>query len=167
MTRRMLLVLLLAIAGLLTSLGSYAIPQSKTKADAVADAIARLRAEWVTDLHDKRLEEITLLYAPDAVFLSDNVGRVTGRAAIRDLCQKAMGAITSSMTMHSVRTEAAGDLAYDSGDYDETIVHVSDGKKEDLKGSYLMVFKRQPDGKWLILEQMWTDLTPASHSDVK
>ncbi len=160
MTRRTLLVLLLATTGLLTAPTSYAVLKTN---DEVANEIAKLRAEWTADLHDKRLEEITLLYAPDAVFLSDGSGRVTGRAAIHDLCQKTMGAITSSMAMHSVRTEVAGDLAYDSGDYDETIIHADDGKKEDFKGSYLMVFKRQSNRKWLILEQAWTALTPPGH----
>jgi uncharacterized protein (TIGR02246 family) len=129
----------------------------------IADEIARVRSQWADDLRNKRLEEITALYAPDAAFLSGDVGRVTGRPAIHELCKKVMAAVTSNMVMHSVRTEHSGDIAFDSGDYEETMTKASDGTSQNSKGSYLMVLKRQPDGKWLIVEQMWIDSTPPSH----
>ncbi len=134
-------------------------PAQGPSASSVASEIARIREQWASDLHDKRLDSITMLYAPDAVFLSDGSGRVTGRAAIHDLCRGAMASLTSTMHLHSVRVESAGNLAYDSGDYDETVVPMSGGVKQELKGSYLMVFKRQADGKWLIVEQVWTEKT--------
>jgi uncharacterized protein (TIGR02246 family) len=136
---------------------------SASSSPSIADEIARVRSQWVDDLRNKRLEEITALYAPDAVFLSGDVGRVTGRPAIHDLCKKVMAAVTSNMVMHSVRTEHSGDIAFDSGDYEETMTKASDGTSQNSKGSYLMVLKRQPDRKWLIVEQMWIDSTPPSH----
>jgi ketosteroid isomerase-like protein len=35
-----------------------------------------------------------------------------------------------------------------------------------LKGSYLMVFRHEPDGKWRIVQQVWTEAPPenAGHS---
>jgi uncharacterized protein (TIGR02246 family) len=136
---------------------------SAASSPSIADEIASVRSLWADDLRNKRLEAITALYAPDAAFLSGDVGRVTGRPAIHDLCQKVMAAVTSNMAMHSVRTEHSGDLAFDSGDYEETMTKASDGTSQKTKGSYLMVLKRQPDGKWLILEQMWIDSTPPGH----
>jgi uncharacterized protein (TIGR02246 family) len=129
----------------------------------IADEIAKVRSQWADDLRNKRLEEITALYAPDAAFLSGDVGRVTGRPAIHDLCKKVMAAVNSNIVLHSVRTEHSGDLAFDSGDYEETITKASDGTSQNAQGSYLMVLKRQSDGKWLIVEQMWTDSTPPGH----
>ena len=136
---------------------------SGASSPSIADEIARVRSQWADDLRNKRLEEITALYAPDAAFLSGDVGRVTGRPAIHELCKKVMAAVTSNMVMHSLRTEHSGDLAFDSGDYEETMTKASDGTSQNAKGSYLMVLKRQPDGKWLIVEQMWIDSTPPSH----
>ncbi len=136
--------------------GTAIVAQNPTPLSVGAE-IARVREQWASDLRDKRLDSIAMLYAPDASFISGGSGRVTGRAAIRDLCRGAMAALTSTTHFHSVRLESAGDLAYDSGDYDETTVSMSDGTRQDLKGSYLIVFKRQADGKWLIAEQMWTE----------
>jgi uncharacterized protein (TIGR02246 family) len=135
---------------------------AQAKQPAAADEIARIRSEWAKDLRSKQLDPIVALYAPDAVFLQPSGDRVTGRAAIRDLCKKIMDTFTSDMNFHSIATEHSGDLAYDSGDYRETLVKLSDETKIEVQGNYLMVFKRQPDGHWLIAEQMWTLVTPAT-----
>jgi uncharacterized protein (TIGR02246 family) len=126
----------------------------------VADDIAKIRSEWAKDLHSKQLEQILALYASDAVFLQPSGERITGRPAIRDLCKKIMATFTSDITLHSIATEHSGDLAYDSGDYRESLVKLSDGTKNEAQGNYLMVFKRQSDGNWLIVEQMWSLVTP-------
>ena len=53
--------------------------------------------------------------------------------------------------------DASGDLAYDSGDYRETITPVAGGSKLELQGNDLIVFRKQKDGRWLIVENRWTD----------
>lgn len=65
-------------------------------------AIARLRTDWAKDLHNKKLDQIVMLYAPDAVFLPPNGERITGRSDIRELTQKAMDAFTSDLTFQSM-----------------------------------------------------------------
>lgn len=127
----------------------------------VEDGIAKIRMDWARDLREKRLNEIVMLYTPDADFISPDVGRVAGREAIRELCKKVMATFTSDLTFHSLKTENSGSLAYDSGEFTETLTKLSDGTKSDDHGSYLMVFKRQPDGNWLIVQQMWAGPPPA------
>ncbi len=56
-----------------------------------------------------------------------------------------------------VRTGVSGDLAYDSVDYRETITPAAGGSKLELQRNYLIVFRKQKDGRWLIVEHMWTD----------
>lgn len=125
------------------------------------DPFAKLRGDWAAALHAKQLDALAMLYAPDAVFLEPDGQRVSGRPAIRDLCKKMMDTFTSDLTFHSLVTGQSGTLAYDSGDYQETLIANADGKKTDASGTYLMVLKRQNDGRWLILAQMWTDAKPA------
>jgi len=150
--------LLSSLLALVTALAPFTpIPKPST----AADAIARIRTEWTRDLHSKKLDAIVMLYAPDAVFLTPNGERFTGRPAIRELCRKAMDTFTSDLTFHSIVSEGSGNLAYDSGDFWETLVKLSDGSKSEGRGNYLMVFKRQPDGNWLIAQQVWTESTPA------
>src|SRR5215469_6032265 len=130
------------------------------QSSSVQDGIAKIRLDWARNLHEKHLDQLVMLYAPDAVFLSSDVGRVTGREAIRELSKNIMATFTSDLTFHSIKTENSGDLAYDSGEFSETLVKLADGSKTEDHGDYVMVFKRQPDGNWLITQQMWTGPPP-------
>ncbi len=157
-----LMIVLLAAAFLAKQLParSYALLGGKANARVTADdassEMAKIRVDWPKALYSKQLDPIAMMYAPDAVFISAG-DRFTGRPAIRELCKNAMATYTSNMSLHSIVTGNSGDLAYDSGDYRETVTTLSDGVTKNLSGNYLMVFQRQPNGHWLILEQVWTE----------
>lgn len=127
------------------------------KPDRDTDAIAKIRTEWAANLHAKQLDRIMGLYAADAIFLQPNGERITGQPAIRELTQRVMAKFTSDITLHSVLCEHSGNLAYDSGDFSENLTVAADGSVIHGQGSYLMIFKRQKDGRWLIAEQVWTE----------
>ena len=123
--------------------------------------LAKVREQWVQDLHGKQLESILNFYAPDAAFLQPNGDRITGSAALRSLFQNIMATFTSELTLHSRNLEASGDLAYDSGDFEESLTNVATGAKIASKGSYLVIYKRQRDGSWKIVQHVWTGTPPA------
>jgi len=105
----------------------------------------------------KDLRQVVDLYADDGVFLTGSGDRFTGKSAIHDLFKKALESNTSDIRVRSLRTEVSGDMAYDSGDYIETIIPATGGSKLELQGNYLIVFRKQKDGRWLIVEHAWTD----------
>lgn len=144
---RLLLATTLALAA--------AVPAPNQQTSSPADAIARVRAEWAKDLHDKRLDQIVLLYEPGATFLPPNGQRVTGRDAIRQLTKQAMDAFTSDLTFQSITFDSSGAMAYDGGEFRETLTSVTNGNVSRGVGNYLMIFKRQQDGSWLIVQQAW------------
>ena len=94
------------------------------------------------------------------MFLKPTGERITGRPAVRDLCKKIMDTFSNEFTFHSLTSDISGNIAYDSGEYKESLVKISDQTKAEVQGNYLMIFKRQPDGTWLIAQQMWTLVTP-------
>jgi len=134
---------------------SSAITQTSTSA-----TVAKIRETWIKDLRTKQLEPILKFYAPDAVFLQPAGERITGSAAIRTLFQTIMAAFNSDLTLHSQNLEASGDLAYDSGDFQETLTNTATGAKIASNGSYIIIFKRQPDGNWQIVQQVFTGVPP-------
>jgi uncharacterized protein (TIGR02246 family) len=113
--------------------------------------------QWAEYWRQKKLDDVVALYAPDAVFLTGTGDRFSGREAIRAIFKTAMEGHTSDLTPRSLVTEVSGNLAYDSGDYLETIIAASGVARKELKGNYVIVFKRQPTGRWLIIEHVWTD----------
>ena len=119
-----------------------------------------MREAWVQYLRTKQLEPILKFYAPDAVFLQPTGERITGSAALRILFQTIMATFNSDLTLHSQNLETSGDLAYDSGDFQENLTTIDTGAKITSHGSYIIIFKRQPNGSWQIAQQVWTGTPP-------
>jgi len=155
-SRRTSLAFLASSAILVAMFSTTAASQSPTLA-----SLAKIREAWSQDLHTKQLEPILKLYAPDAVFLQPSGERITGSAALRTLFQNIMATFDSGLTLHSQNLEASGDLAYDSGDFQESLTTIATGAKITSQGSYIIIFKRQPDGSWQIVQQVFTGIPPA------
>jgi ketosteroid isomerase-like protein len=126
--------------------------------------LAQLREVWVHDLRTKQLEPILKFYAPDAVFLQPTGERITGSAALRTLFQNVMATFNTDLTLHSQNLETSGDLAYDSGDFQETLTTIATGAKITSKGSYIIIFRRQSPGTWQIVQHAWTGAPPPTPS---
>lgn len=152
----------LLAACLIVSASASGPAQKPASLTAVAE-IEAVKVQLANALHAKQLDEIPLLYAPDGSFLTRTTGRVTGRPAIRELFEKVLNSYSSNITLKSLRVEHSDDLAYDSGDFEETVTSISNGKQYQVKGNYLMVFRRGPGGTWLIVEQVMTDREQAAH----
>jgi ketosteroid isomerase-like protein len=123
--------------------------------------LAKIREAWVQDLRIKQLEPILAFYAPDAAFLQPNGERITGSAALRTLFQNIMATFNSDLTLNSKNLETSGDLAYDSGEFAETLTNIASGAKISSTGSYVIIFKRQSNGSWQIVQHVWTGIPPA------
>jgi ketosteroid isomerase-like protein len=149
-------VVLAAILAPIFPSNAQSVPQGKTIA-----TLAEIRDAWVQDLHDKKLEPILKFYAPDAVFLQPSGERITGAAALRNLFQNIMATFDSSLTLRSLSLETSGDLAYDSGEFVESLTNIASGAKISSKGSYIIIYKRQAGGAWQIVQHVWTGTPPA------
>jgi uncharacterized protein (TIGR02246 family) len=122
---------------------------------AAPDPFAGLRAAWARNLHAKDIEASVALYEPDADFISD-AGRTHGTAAIRELYRNITSNLDSDLTFTSRHVEVSGNLACDSGSYTETLVTRATGTTQRTAGEYVTVYRRDGDGRWRILEQVWT-----------
>lgn len=120
------------------------------------DPIPGIGQMWAKYWDAKQLDKVIDLYAPDAEFLS-SAGRISGKPAIEAFFRKVSGMVVSTKEkVRMVSHASSGDLAFESGDYSEDIVLKDRTNKE--KGAYVIVLKRI-GGRWLILQQVWTDET--------
>jgi ketosteroid isomerase-like protein len=154
--RCILFFVLAAILAPIFPSNAQSVPQGKTIA-----TLAESRDAWVRDLHDKQLEPILKFYAPDAAFLQPSGDRITGATALRNLFHNIMATFDSSLTLRSLKLETSGDLAYDSGEFVETLTNIATGAKISSKGSYIIIYKRQASGAWQIVQHVWTGAPPA------
>jgi ketosteroid isomerase-like protein len=61
-------------------------------------------------------------------------------------------------------TSTSGDLAYESGTYTETTSLTSTKTTINISGSYLTLYRRTPEGRWLILQQAFTAAPLGPHN---
>jgi ketosteroid isomerase-like protein len=124
--------------------------------------VSRLRDDWLRDFRQKDVDAAVAMYADDAAFLPPDGQAIVGRVAIRDLYRTVAATYNSELTLRSRRIESSGDLAYDSGDFSETLTTISNGTAQKFAGQYLMEFRRDPLGNWRIVEHVWTQV-PEAH----
>lgn len=128
----------------------------RAQAPSPESEISALRSEWVLDVQTKKLEPIMGLYAADGGFMTPDGSRLSGRDAIRDFLRLVFEEVSSNLVLESRHLDFSGEMAYDSGVYWETLTSVKSGAKQQISGSYLMVLRHEPDGKWRIAQQMFT-----------
>jgi ketosteroid isomerase-like protein len=148
-------VALIAAPAFFDSAAATAVPQTAT-----VEALAELREAWVQDLRTKQLEPILKFYAADAAFLQPDGERISGSAAIRTVFQTIMATFNSDLTLQSQNLESSGILAYDSGRFQETLTNIATGAKINSKASYVIIYKRQSNGPWQIVQHSWTGTPP-------
>ena len=141
----------------------FVVASTSAQSSNVRAQIAGLRADWTTNLRQKKLEPFVMMYAADATFIGGGK-RFTGRPAIRELTKNVMASFTSDVELRSIKIEFSGELAYDSGDYHETLTTISDGTKKSIQGDYLTIYKRSGGRSWMIIQQVWTEVSTPSHA---
>lgn len=127
-----------------------------TPSQGPVNEIAAVRSEWVLDLQTKQLEPFLVLYTSDAGFMTPDGSRLSGHDAIHDFMELVFAEISSNIVLESRHTDFSGNMAYDSGVYWETLTSLKTGAKQKISGSYLMILRHEPDGKWRIAQQMFT-----------
>jgi ketosteroid isomerase-like protein len=117
-------------------------------------------AQWAGYWNAKNLSAALSLYGPEPIFCPTNGRSWRGITSIRKNFAGLLAAYDPRIVLTSLRSEAGGDLAYDSGTYEETIAPVKGGKAIHAAGTYLFVFKRDKHKHWQIVEQTWTSFEP-------
>ena len=142
---------------------------SSANSDPVSE-IARIRERWVRHWNAGQLQAVLESYAPDAVLLPANGQRIAGREDIAKYFQQVMDSGVRLVSLESVACDAAGSLAYDSG----RLKYTTGGAAPDqpnqvtpsaairtagrqVEGNYLVVLRREKDGRWLIVQHAFTE----------
>jgi uncharacterized protein (TIGR02246 family) len=129
----------------------------------VRNAIEAADANQMSAFVSKDIAGMTANYAPDAVILPQNGPAVSGKENI-EASFKEMSSTMSDLKLTISTVNASGDLAYEVGNYTATIQMPGMAPTAD-KGKFVTVWKRQADGKWMIVADIFnTDLPPAMPS---
>jgi len=120
--------------------------------DADRSALAALTDTFVQRVRRADWPGAAKLFAATAVFMPPNQRAVTGEANI-EAWMKAFPPI-SAFDVKVANRDGQGDVAYVTGIYIMTITPPG-GKPMADSGKYLTVNRRQPDGSWLIVADIF------------
>jgi ketosteroid isomerase-like protein len=137
-------------------------PALRAQSEARPSEMEQLRAAaaQLADAYGRQdLSKIQSLYTDDAIFLPDDAEMLRGKEALR----KYLGAETGTREFqrHLLAFKIDGDLAYEIANQTVTI-RVAGRPPRILKDKYLHVWKKQKDGSWKVLIDMynWRSKTP-------
>jgi uncharacterized protein (TIGR02246 family) len=124
-------------------------------------AIKDAEAQWAKAAAAKNADETVSYYADDASMLAPNMPIVFGKQAIRGVWGQLMANPGFSISWESTKVEASrsGDLGYDIGTY-QLAMSDPQGKSMSDRGKYMVTWKKQADGKWKAVGDMFNSDMP-------
>jgi len=131
--------------------------------------LKKLDDEWSRAAGAKDVEKTASYYSDDAAVLPPNSPVLMGKEAARNMWKTMMAAPGFGGGWKSTKVEVSksGDLAYIYGTY-EMSENDASGKPMTDKGKYLEVWKKQADGNWKCVADMFSsDLPPAAPPTTK
>ena len=127
--------------------------QSTPNADRDAEerTIRDLDAEWAKAAAAKNVDQVMSFYAEDGAIFVPNEPVAMGKPAVRVEWTKLTSNPGFALTFSPSRVDVskAGDLAYEYGVY-TLMLSGGDGKPINDRGKYVVVWKKQSDGKWKV-----------------
>ena len=136
-------------------------PASTRAADEAA--VRQTDENWSKAAQSKKVDDWVAFYSDDAVLLPPNDRKASGkennRKVIADLL--ALPGLALSWEPAKVEVAQSGDLAYTQGSYQLTTTDAK-GKPSTDRGKTLEVWKKQADGTWKCVADMWSSDLPAT-----
>jgi ketosteroid isomerase-like protein len=119
-----------------------------------AQALAMRDADWSAAAGSRDAKRVAAFYADDAIAYPPNMPMAIGRAAAEKVWAGAFADPSYRLAWKTVHADVRGDLGYTSGTFEESVTG-PDGKTVRGTGKYLCVWKKQGDGSWKAIHDMW------------
>lgn len=126
-------------------------------------AIQAADAEWLKAFEAKNVGWMVSFYAEDASVFPPNAPIVTGREAIRRMWTGLVANPGFALSWKTTKVEVAqsGDLAWVQETYEFSFQNL-DGKLQEDRGKAVVVWKKQADGPWKAVADIFNSDLPLS-----
>ncbi|HEU4955905.1 MAG TPA: DUF4440 domain-containing protein [Gemmatimonadales bacterium] len=108
---------------------------------------------------------LTAFYASDAVLMPPGSPSIKGSEGIGKFFAGMTSAFNTQFELTTSAVDGRGDLAFSTGQYTATLTPKKAGAKPmpTEKGKYLGVMKKQPDGSWKLIYDIWNQDAEPKH----
>lgn len=113
------------------------------------DTLLRLDREWSASVKDT--DRFLSYFAPDATMYPPGMALVSGPGPIREMWVQLSSTpgFALEFTPSKAEVSASGDIGYTTGTYKSTMAGATEN------GKYVTVWKKQPDGNWKVVEDIF------------
>jgi ketosteroid isomerase-like protein len=121
---------------------------------------------FVRDLRSKNIDDILIMYAPDAVFVQPSGETISGTEAMQTLYKQIFNEFDSDLTLSpgNISSPDSSDspVCVEWGTYTENLRIRSTGETKYIHGTYRFAYLHRCN-EWLLRRQEW-DTPPANNS---
>lgn len=136
---------------------------------AEANALIALDAQWSKAAGSKDVDKTVSYYGDEVTVLPPNAPVATTREAIRKIWKDMLTSpgFSGGWQANRVEIAKAGDMGYVSGTYEMTM-NDANGKPATDHGKFVEVWRKQTDGSWKCVMDIWnSDLPLAATAEKK
>jgi len=131
-------------------------PAPAVDTDALAKTLTQLDDDWAKAAGARDVDRVASFYADDAIAYPPSMPIAVGHDAAKQVWASYLADSTFAIswkTDHAMVAQS-GDLGFTAGTY-EASWKSPDGKPVVEKGKYLCNWKKQADGSWKAIHDMW------------
>ena len=139
--------------------GCSQLPRETTSGPDV-DAINQLREREFAAFSQGRPDELAALFTDDCVLMPPNQPQVNGREALRRWAQTLADHFTLGGGYTGAQVTVTGDWAYERYTGAMRLTPKAGGAQIEERVKGIHVYRRQPDGSWLIASDAWNSDMP-------
>ena len=129
-------------------------PAQAAGVDANAKVLAQLDADWSKAAGARDAERVASFYADDAIAYPPGMPLAVGRAAAQRVWASYFVNATFKISWKTDHASVNGDLGFTSGAYEDSYKG-ADGKLVVETGKYVCVWKKQKEGGWKAVHDIW------------
>jgi len=124
------------------------------------DAITKAEADLLAAIAAKDMAATTALYADDAVMAIPFEAPARGKDAITASYDEFYKDPAGKFEATQESAVVSGDMGYTQGSYTVSYTDSETNKAESGQGYYVVVYRKQPDGSWKIVQDISTPTPP-------
>lgn len=127
-----------------------------------AEAVLATQQRALKAVEEQDVETWLTVFSEEALVLPPGSSIIRGKPAVRrEIAIPMMADSNLEESIRNIRVEVsqAGDLAYQVGTYELTFTN-STGQVQREQGKYVHVWKKQPDGSWQVVADIWNTNRP-------
>jgi ketosteroid isomerase-like protein len=155
---------LIGVSVILVAAGCTSAPSPAPDTRAADEAAVRKAdGDWAKAAQTKQVDAWMAFYSDDAVALPPNDKVANTKDSIRKSVGELLALPGLAISWQPTKVEAArsGDIAYSSGAYVFT-ANDAHGKPTTENGKYVEIWKKQADGNWKCVVDIWNPDTPVT-----